>query len=228
MSIAQIVLRHGTSTEWLAANPVLAEAELGVDVTLSRFKLGDGVTRWDLLPWQSTSLETLNDTLTLIDTRLAEAQAAATTATEQAAVAAQAAATLSTAFSTTDAAVAALAGDTQTQTRQTIDSVVSAAVANSGGGTGSVTLVEDPNDPGTYLVGSGTVPPGGGGGGTGGGTATTVGTDTDGNPYFDVAGISGGGTIAVDTDGAYYYDSTGSGAGVTLLDTDGNPYVSGV
>lgn len=220
MSIAQIVLRHGTSTEWTAANPVLAQAELGVDTTLSRFKLGDGATRWNLLPWQSTSLDTLNDTLALIDTRLTDAQAAATTATEQAAVAAQAAAALSTTFSTTDSAVATLASDTQTQTRQALDAVISAAV---GTGTGTVTLVEDPNDPGTYLVGTGPTNPT-----NPTGTTKTLVLDTDGVPYFDATGAAGTSTIALDTDGVYYIDTTAAAAGVTLLDTDGIPYVSGV
>jgi hypothetical protein len=201
MSIAQIVLRHGTSDEWTAANPVLAQAELGVDTTLSRFKLGDGATRWNLLPWQSTSLDTLNDTLALIDTRLTDAQAAATTATEQ-------------------AAVATLASDTQTLTRQALDAIISAAGS---GGTGTVTLVEDPNDPGTYLVGTGPTSPT-----NPTGTTKTLVLDTDGAPYFDATGAAGTSTIALDTDGVYYIDTTAAAAGVTLLDTDGIPYVSGV
>lgn len=41
-----IQFRRGTSAEWVAANPVLALAEPGLDTTTGVFKLGDGVTAW--------------------------------------------------------------------------------------------------------------------------------------------------------------------------------------
>ena len=37
----QILLRRGTSMEWVAANPVLGAAEFGVEEDTGRFKLGD-------------------------------------------------------------------------------------------------------------------------------------------------------------------------------------------
>ena len=47
----QIQFRRGTSEEWAAANPVLAEGEPGYDKTNGDFKVGDGLTQWlDLLP----------------------------------------------------------------------------------------------------------------------------------------------------------------------------------
>ena len=42
----QIQLRRGTSAEWAAANPVLAQGEVGIDLTLGEMRLGDGVTAW--------------------------------------------------------------------------------------------------------------------------------------------------------------------------------------
>lgn len=39
-------LRNGTSAEWLAANPILGEGEMGVITDTSSFVIGDGVTRF--------------------------------------------------------------------------------------------------------------------------------------------------------------------------------------
>lgn len=45
--IARIQLRRGSAAEWLAANPVLAAGELGVETGTWRLKLGDGETAWE-------------------------------------------------------------------------------------------------------------------------------------------------------------------------------------
>ena len=42
----QIQLRRGTSAEWASTNPVLAQGEVGIDLTLGEMRLGDGVTAW--------------------------------------------------------------------------------------------------------------------------------------------------------------------------------------
>lgn len=47
--LIQLRLRRGTTTEWTTANPVLASGELGVDITQSKFKIGDGTTPWNSL-----------------------------------------------------------------------------------------------------------------------------------------------------------------------------------
>ena len=47
----QIQLRRDTSANWTANNPVLAQGELGVETNTSQFKLGDGVTTWNALPY---------------------------------------------------------------------------------------------------------------------------------------------------------------------------------
>lgn len=49
----QIQLRRGTAAQWLEINPILAEGELGVEIDGGRFKLGDGLTAWDSLPYSS-------------------------------------------------------------------------------------------------------------------------------------------------------------------------------
>jgi hypothetical protein len=46
----QIQLRRGTTAEWTAANPILAEGEVGIDLTTSCFRIGNGVSPWGVLP----------------------------------------------------------------------------------------------------------------------------------------------------------------------------------
>lgn len=50
--------RRSTATEWSIINPVLLEGELGIEVPdigvgkgLSKFKIGDGYTQWNDLPY---------------------------------------------------------------------------------------------------------------------------------------------------------------------------------
>lgn len=47
----QLQFRRGTSTEWSTANPVLASGELGLETNTSQFKLGNGSTAWNSLPY---------------------------------------------------------------------------------------------------------------------------------------------------------------------------------
>ena len=50
----QIQFRRGTSIEWAntqTGNPILAEAEMGIETDTSLFKIGDGVSRWNDLPY---------------------------------------------------------------------------------------------------------------------------------------------------------------------------------
>lgn len=49
----QIQLRRGTAAQATSINPILAEGELGVELDTGRFKLGDGVTTWNSLPYSS-------------------------------------------------------------------------------------------------------------------------------------------------------------------------------
>jgi len=47
----QIQFRRDTSVSWTFANPVLASGELGIELDTKQFKIGDGNTRWSLLPY---------------------------------------------------------------------------------------------------------------------------------------------------------------------------------
>lgn len=51
--LVQMQFRRGTTSEWSSANPVLAAGELGLDTTLSKFKIGDGTTAWNSLGYAS-------------------------------------------------------------------------------------------------------------------------------------------------------------------------------
>ena len=47
----KIQIRRGSSSEWSASTDPLSQGEFGYDLTLNKFKLGDGSTLWDSLPW---------------------------------------------------------------------------------------------------------------------------------------------------------------------------------
>lgn len=51
-----IINRGGTSSEWAAADPVLRQKEIGIDMsfTPARFKIGDGISKWSVLEWAGT------------------------------------------------------------------------------------------------------------------------------------------------------------------------------
>jgi len=52
----QIQLRRGSSSLWASQNPILAQGELGLDLTSSRFKIGDGIKTWNVLPYTDQGL----------------------------------------------------------------------------------------------------------------------------------------------------------------------------
>jgi hypothetical protein len=49
----KIQLRRGTAAEWTAANPTLAEGEMGLEKDTGKFKVGTGVAVWSSLPYSS-------------------------------------------------------------------------------------------------------------------------------------------------------------------------------
>ena len=49
----QVQFRRGTESEWSAANPTLAQGEVGYEYDTGRFKVGDGLTEWNLLGYSS-------------------------------------------------------------------------------------------------------------------------------------------------------------------------------
>lgn len=52
--------RRGTATEWTAANEVLPEGAIGLNETTGQFKMGDGVTPWNSLPYSTMSPTTFD------------------------------------------------------------------------------------------------------------------------------------------------------------------------
>lgn len=52
--MAQVIqMRRGLAGEWTSANPLLAEGEQGVELDTHKWKVGDGVLRWNALPYVS-------------------------------------------------------------------------------------------------------------------------------------------------------------------------------
>ena len=47
----RLQFRRGTSTQWAFYNPVMAEGEFGLVLDTGQFKIGDGVTDWNTLPY---------------------------------------------------------------------------------------------------------------------------------------------------------------------------------
>lgn len=46
-----ITLRDGLASEWTSANPTLAQSEFAVESDTGKFKVGDGTSNWDSLPY---------------------------------------------------------------------------------------------------------------------------------------------------------------------------------
>lgn len=63
--IQRMQQRRGLASQWTASNPILAAAELGVEVDTGQFKIGDGVQTWTELNYfqDSASIEQLIDDL---------------------------------------------------------------------------------------------------------------------------------------------------------------------
>lgn len=47
----KIQFRRDTATNWSNENPILSQGEMALDITNNRFKLGDGSTAWNSLPY---------------------------------------------------------------------------------------------------------------------------------------------------------------------------------
>src|SRR5882672_428195 len=44
-------MRRGAAAQWTAANPILAQGELGVELDTYKWKVGDGTKQWSILPY---------------------------------------------------------------------------------------------------------------------------------------------------------------------------------
>lgn len=49
---ATLQYRRGSSAEWESVNPILRDGEPGLDTTVHKTKIGDGVTPWKELQYQ--------------------------------------------------------------------------------------------------------------------------------------------------------------------------------
>ena len=47
----QIQLRNDTAAAWTAANPILAQGEIGIESDTKLIKVGDGITNWNALEY---------------------------------------------------------------------------------------------------------------------------------------------------------------------------------
>jgi len=47
----QVQFRRGTAAEWTAANPTLAQGEMGIETDTYKFKIGTGTTAWTSLAY---------------------------------------------------------------------------------------------------------------------------------------------------------------------------------
>lgn len=52
----KIQLRRGVASYWTAANPILAQGEMGVELDTKKFKIGDGTSTWLLLGYSSGAI----------------------------------------------------------------------------------------------------------------------------------------------------------------------------
>ena len=55
-----IKIRRDTTTNWESTNPILADGELGLDITVDQLKVGDGTTAWLDLPYMTNGVTTGN------------------------------------------------------------------------------------------------------------------------------------------------------------------------
>ena len=51
MSFIQLQFRRGNASQWTSANPILADGELAIESDTSKFKIGNGIGSWTLLPY---------------------------------------------------------------------------------------------------------------------------------------------------------------------------------
>lgn len=52
-----IKFRRGTTSEWNTANPVLSIGEAGYETNTRKLKVGDGLSRWNALPYLQGSVD---------------------------------------------------------------------------------------------------------------------------------------------------------------------------
>ena len=61
MSTVRIQVRRGTSSEWTAANPILAAGEMGVETNTNKFKFGNGTDAWTVLAYAASDSQAIGE-----------------------------------------------------------------------------------------------------------------------------------------------------------------------
>jgi hypothetical protein len=59
----RIQLRRGQSADWASANPTLSYGEVGIEIDTDKFRIGDGTTAWNSLPYYQDSATLLSTVL---------------------------------------------------------------------------------------------------------------------------------------------------------------------
>ena len=49
--LSRVLVRRDTANNWANNNPILAEGEIGFNITNGKHKIGDGITQWNKLPY---------------------------------------------------------------------------------------------------------------------------------------------------------------------------------
>ena len=56
----RLVHRKDLSTKWSSVNPILLDGEMGIEKDTRKFKIGDGVTSWNDLPYANVTYDVFN------------------------------------------------------------------------------------------------------------------------------------------------------------------------
>lgn len=139
-----IQIRRDTADNWAQSNPVLAQGEIGADLTGRQFRMGDGTAAWnDLSIWGGSDL------YNAVEAASVAAAAASVAATAAQNTASQALTLIQGVTGPTDDQVGALIAQTGTASQTAVDARIAALGAN-----GLPTGGAD----GQYLQVSGTTP----------------------------------------------------------------------
>ena len=57
----RVLQRRDTAANWSAANPILAEGELGIVTDTKGYKIGDGVTHWNDLAYPANPTQVVDN-----------------------------------------------------------------------------------------------------------------------------------------------------------------------
>jgi hypothetical protein len=66
----RVLFRRGLQSEWQAANPILAEGELGLELDTKLYKIGNGIDGWNSLGYGGTNISSDEDNILSIGSDL--------------------------------------------------------------------------------------------------------------------------------------------------------------